>query len=981
MFLRTRVVSPLLACALFSSGLNASEFLDGRALLQQLQVKEAAGASESKDPEARRRQLAGLSAEEAAAQWLVWVDEFLGGGEGDLSRGRNDGFAKLVQALPDPSAWEALSEKIGEGERDAFRQLHLDFLGAVLAGDANRQWETLLAIEENVLAKQTGLRGKLNLFGGGHQDYLREAKIAQLGELMEAFLQMSDDPERVKTLLQRRVKHPDPEYGPGEIVIPDLATLLGESEARELIQQLLRESSAALRFELGQKTRDIAREVALEQKEELQAAPWGLIDSLDHVELYEALNAKFPASEDSRHDYQRNSANVYYLLGLVIRDRGEEATKLLKESNQDRFYLPYDLTRDLQASPHREKIRKFLEEALAQNPDLPLWEAYFSISAAGGNTASAIPFIESMLESRDWEPAARLKLRERLAAASLSADRVSEGIEMIREDARGTLENGSPNRSVAIEIAQAGIRMAKIGLLLDNADWRREGVEIAEKAAKLSGDSVDRLLGNYFEQAGEWGRAQEIRIRQLRTKIESFSNNRWGNSDARSELVDLARLYYLAERPDDVIVLLEEAPWWGVADLAEMIGETGSGKEPVGFLAAWALAKTGETEKAVSILRELLLALGGYDPAYELFAEIDPDGAVSWFDRLFALDPFEERPLIWKAIIVHEKGRAAEAKQLIEKAIATDPSDGEQGPGRRMRAYQVLSDLFAEEGNAEKAEFFAGVVASIRMSEEADALFEAGLRERAIALYQESLGHFADAYCIQSRLARQLQEMGKHEEAQAHYQRAYELMPDSFGRVESHCFGCEAAFSGERAQSTAERVFAKMREERPEQPQVWYLSGYLDFERGNFGDATRHLLRAVELDPDYLNAWSKLASIGSAVHLDREIRDRAALQILRLDPLQRHARAELDGMSDLRALWEAVEQAAKRQPKPVDRLLALPAVETKPESGGGIDEYYSSYIVFDQWNRSRRFENPAAVLAEHSLLREVAASLDLSRVE
>ena len=37
-------------------------------------------------------------------------------------------------------------------------------------------------------------------------------------------------------------------------------------------------------------------------------------------------------------------------------------------------------------------------------------------------------------------------------------------------------------------------------------------------------------------------------------------------------------------------------------------------------------------------------------------------------------------------------------------------------------------------------------------------------------------------------------------------------MPDSFGRVESHCFGCERAFEGQRAQSLAEKIFTELAE-------------------------------------------------------------------------------------------------------------------------------------------------------------------------
>ena len=75
---------------------------------------------------------------------------------------------------------------------------------------------------------------------------------------------------------------------------------------------------------------------------------------------------------------------------------------------------------------------------------------------------------------------------------------------------------------------------------------------------------------------------------------------------------------------------------------------------------------------------------------------------------------------------------------------------------------------------------------------------QVGPMASAINQYREALTYFQDAYCIESRLAVRLAEVGKMDEAEEHYRRAYELMPDSFGRVESHCFGCEKAFEGEK---------------------------------------------------------------------------------------------------------------------------------------------------------------------------------------
>ena len=91
-------------------------------------------------------------------------------------------------------------------------------------------------------------------------------------------------------------------------------------------------------------------------------------------------------------------------------------------------------------------------------------------------------------------------------------------------------------------------------------------------------------------------------------------------------------------------------------------------------------------------------------------------------------------------------------------------------------------------------------------------------------------------------------------EAEEHYRRAYELMPDSFGRVESHCFGCEGVFNSSLGKDTAEHVFTSLVEKTPEKPQVHYLTGYLRQNQGRLPEALEHFRKAVARDPDALNA-------------------------------------------------------------------------------------------------------------------------------
>jgi len=119
-----------------------------------------------------------------------------------------------------------------------------------------------------------------------------------------------------------------------------------------------------------------------------------------------------------------------------------------------------------------------------------------------------------------------------------------------------------------------------------------------------------------------------------------------------------------------------------------------------------------------------------------------------------------------------------------------------------MRAYAVLAGVLEAKGAIAPAALFRRAVNAIRISERSDEFHRLGLYERAFAGYREALEQFADAYCIQSRLAVRLMEQGRREEAFEHYRRAYELMPASFGRsraTASAARACSRARSSSRS--------------------------------------------------------------------------------------------------------------------------------------------------------------------------------------
>lgn len=392
---------------------------------------------------------------------------------------------------------------------------------------------------------------------------------------------------------------------------------------------------------------------------------------------------------------------------------------------------------------------------------------------------------------------------------------------------------------------------------------------------------------------------------------------------------------------------------------------------PVPFLAASSLAARGQKEAAQKINDALLNRYPGLDRGYELLLSLNSTNAIPRLDELYARDRFEERPLIWKAHLLRQQNQLAEAEKTIRQTVSIDPSDGEEGRGDRMRAYAELADILDASGNQKDAETYREIVKSIRLSEEADQFYQAGLLKHAITMYEEALGHFSDAYCIQSRLAIQLAALGRNAEAEEHYRRAYELMPDSFGRVESHCFGCEKAFDGEHAQSIAEKVFTQLAAERPNKPQVHYLLGYLRMEQEHYNEALTNYLTAVRLDPDYLNAWVKLQEASEQTLMSPNKRDEIVFNILRLDPLQRHARVDFQRVSNLNDLWAAVAAAASHQPPLASNLFTLDAskIALEKKRADSSTQRMMQYEMMEQMQTGHENLSPAGAVGQTSFVR------------
>lgn len=1004
----------LLTLLVFSAGamavstVSAQELLGAKAALQQVREQAQAAVPDDESQAMLKsvrelpKKLETLAPAEAAAAWLAVYDAWEAAPQQVRAGHQQLQFSNLVDVLPSPAAWPEMARLIDArrvvGTDEAqMRALGLRMLGHRLTNQKNLLSQDVERALKLVEAPKKGedkggglgaLIGKV-LRGNEEQDYWKRNLLAQVMSVKQEF-----DPKSAIEQFRAELESQDAEQR-NYVSVPDLVRLVGREAATPLLEKALRLKNVVLNFDSNRhfthvesETIKLARELARKHLKELPQPRWELCLSIDAVDLFEAF-AAMPKSEGQFSDQSKDLASMWYAMGLIVRDRPQDVLKFLansqeegQESHRNYFatHLSHSLLPALERAGHSRKVQQFLVEALTTHPELPLWETLVGLSARLGESRQTLALVERALGNQKLSAATRRNIETVRADALLAADRIEDGVAQSLKllAAEGAESDQQQGRS-RLEIA---LRVAEIGRLLERDEWLRQGTDLAEKllADESQGGDIGELVGLLID-VGQLARAERLVIAKL-TKDAAAENEqqrfrRFGYPNT-SPLEHLLLVYHKAGRAADAVTLLEEAPWWWQTDISEMMDsdyglQAGHGERPVvpvPLIAARSLATTGRKDEARKIVTAMVLRWPSFDPGWQLAMELTGDEFVPLAEQAFARDHFEERPLIWLARFHLDRGNVTKAEELAREAIAIDPSDGEQGRGDRMRVYAVLAEILNKKGDAKTAVIYEGAIKAIRLAEQADQFYHAGMLSRGIRMYRASLNHFSDAYCVQSRLAVQLAEAGDLEGASEHYQRAFELMPDSFGRVESHCFGCEGVFQGQIAEKIAERVFLKLVVEKPNNPRVHYLLGYLRESESREADAVKSFREAVRLDPDYLNAWQKLLSSADSADppLTAAERDHAVFEVLRLDPSGQHAHADISKVQDLSRLWTVLRDNARRVPE----LALLPLFKLKAARQKQSEANHSQLRVDIEWESFGQQSGRRLGLSSHGSLNAIA---------
>ena len=900
------------------------------------------------------------------------------------------GLESAVNLLPAPDQWQSLLQgaRNSYGNAPTQHNAAIYYLAARLNGDEAEQVAALRALYRIVEPQfrddmSEKARTKQDDYGG---DGARRAALDRDKALAELLVD-SPDISQQQQGLRWQLRLGELLGNNMQVSVPDLVRNWGEPAARAFIPEILR-SRAQTQWYSGQETAKLAREIWLanpELQKNLQVELAYASDDVDVpfalavLEKFQSKNARKDVNDenmdtnDDADSYNYRNLQSRVLGTLLKRDDFARASQLMTRWNGQGWVnseFSFSLTDNAATAAQQNARLNWIEATMTRYPALDWWDSYGNLALQAGQTERALKFVKARLQKPGG---ARDSLKSALGSLYLDEGNVAQGGALLAAQVEAGMRGNDGFEGRATNIASL-LRLTRVA---PNVKW----LQIARQAAQsLAGQSLaqgdgDRQIVQLADIALQLHEQnQSVFAAQMLAKVliagsQKPKENYYEAPSVRPALYALMTIYRDSNRAADAIYLLENARGWGANELTPILTYKGEqqwggdktdidfkARAPLGELASWALAKTNRRDKAIEVARATLERDAGNDGVYELLVGLQGQKALPFLQKLQARDPYEERPLIWQAELARRAGDTASAAQLAQRAIAVDPSDGEQPRGDRLRAYSVLAQVKRAQGDAAKSNELKGAVRAIRLSETADKWRVAGVAPRAIALYEQSLELFDNAYCVQSRLAVELTSQGEWAQAAQHFERAYQLMPVSFGRMESHCFGCEGVFGNTKSEPIAQRVFRQLEVAQPNNAKIQYLAGYWRMSAGKYREATRYFQRAVKLDPLYLSAWQKLDD--NNLYQTPLEQDAATLAVLRLDPTENHDPYNygysMDIKRNFRGLWEVTKEVLPRKKNDLRANFPLPK-----SSGTGGENYGMWELV----------NSPANAIARQSFVR------------
>src|SRR5258708_6049299 len=233
--------------------------------------------------------------------------------------------------------------------------------------------------------------------------------------LHDAILATMDDPEAILRMLESQLSASG--ESPAALQVPNLVALVGSAKAEAFFRKAFK-TSREIQTESGTATHKLATKVAIEMAEQMPHPQWALVNSLDSVELFEALDKKFNQAkreeaqtptdtgffgvkENLGSRFENSEARLYYFLGLIARDRINDAIKVAREFDRNSsVYFPPEVIKQMERAGLTQQLNNFFATLLKDNPETPFWGEYVRVAAHAGHADEALALVRTTSESK-----------------------------------------------------------------------------------------------------------------------------------------------------------------------------------------------------------------------------------------------------------------------------------------------------------------------------------------------------------------------------------------------------------------------------------------------------------------------------------------------------------------------------------------------------------------------------------------------------
>ena len=697
--------------------------------------------------------------------------------------------------------------------------------------------------------------------------------------------------------------------------LPDLVKLFGRVRAEAILQKLLEESNHSIGNFNGLETQALARTLELSNISKLKSAQWGQVRGMIDFPLVEAMFARF--GEVVLKNNQTGGADFIYALGLADKGEVDHAIQILEQVNS----WNGGPTTLVGPGWDESKLFEVISVLLNRKPIEPLWQLYEDLGRNLGQLDVVVKRLGQLLSLSDLTPEQRRTYLARKADLDLALGQTKSAIAEYEE-------------CIQLKSNDVADKLLKVA----DAVQDREALDFVAKSAKSMGTEGGRLplFDVYLDQdrISEAQRAVLLAAQDVHNvNLSAQGQGRLLNAFPEAG-VKLAELYYRENQPTEILTLLREYPSWGAKDLRGVIDSRGSfysgrrqPSQTLGFYAAWAFSKTGKTPLAIQILHEILSSHPANDTSYKLLNELEGLEAIRFYEKQIVSNPSEPRPLIWKAELLRQMGKLAEAERCVRAAIAMDPNAETSSRGHRQLAFDVLSRIVDLRGNNEDSKPYRAVFEAARYTEQGDQDQEVGLHSAAIEQYRLALTINPKDCVAQLQLIYSLEQIGRKKEAEVARQKLIELIPVSQGTRN----GIDI-FDWHNPPKESERsAIEKLERTHPRNSGILLIVGQFYEQIGDLRSAVSNFEAAVKISPNIVRGWQAIANLASKGGATRAQLREAVLKLIELEGHGWYgyysAKAPY-AFSDKTSLWYAYQKSASAiSPKPASPLFPLEAAK------------------------------------------------------